>query len=385
MSSASSLSEPFKVVLVGGGVAALEAALALRELAGDSVTTTMLAPDPEFVYRPMRVREPFAYSLAKRYPLGEIAGDLGVELVQDRFKWLDPGARVVHTGHQHEISYDALLLALGARLHPRFTYALTLDDRILDEQLHGLIQDIEGGYVHRLAFVIPSPMPWPLPAYELALMSAQRAYDMGIDLSITIATPEDAPLALFGTAVSEAVQELLERHGILTITSAHAEVPEPGHVSIRPGERQLHVDRVVALPQLVGPSVPGVPTGTAGGFIPVDVHCQVRGLDRVYAAGDATDFAVKLGGIAAQQADTAAEAIAALAGAPVQPKPFHPMIHAVLIGGDKPLYLSAHITGGHGSSSEISETPTWSPPTKIAAKYLAPYLEARDRVAGSAG
>ncbi len=373
------------MVLAGGGVAALEAAVALRDLAGDRVATTMLAPDQEFAYRPMRVREPFAYGLAKRYPLGEIAGDLGVELVQDRFKWLDPGARVVHTEDQQQLSYDALLLALGARLHPRFTHALTLDDRILDEQLHGLIQDIEGGYVHRLAFVIPSPMPWPLPAYELALMSASRAYDMGIDLSITIATPEDAPLVLFGSEVSEAVQELLERHGILTLTSAHAEVPEPGRISIHPGERELHADRIVALPQLVGPAVPGVPTGAPGGFIPVDVHCQVRGLEGVYAAGDATDFAVKLGGIAAQQADAAAEAIAALAGAPVEPAPFHPVIHAILIGGEKPLYLSAHITGGHGSSSEISETPTWSPPTKIAAKYLAPYLEARDRVAGSAG
>jgi hypothetical protein len=41
------------------------------------------------------------------------------------------------------------------------------------------------------------------------------------------------------------------------------------------------------------------------------------------------------------------------------------------------------VTGGHGSSSQISEEPTWSPPMKIAAKYLAPYLELRDRVARS--
>ncbi len=101
----------------------------------------------------------------------------------------------------------------------------------------------------------------------------------------------------------------------------------------------------------------------------------------MYAAGDATDFAVKHGGIAAQQADTAAEAIAALAGAPIEPTKFHPVIHAILLGGERPLYLSAHITGGHGSSSEISDTPTWSPPTKIAAKYLAPYLESHDRAA----
>jgi NADH dehydrogenase FAD-containing subunit len=103
----------------------------------------------------------------------------------------------------------------------------------------------------------------------------------------------------------------------------------------------------------------------------------VRGLHNVFAAGDATDFAIKHGGIAAQQADTAATAIAALAGAPVDPKPFHPEIHGILLGADKPLYLSAHVTGSLGSSSQISEEPSWSPPTKVVAKYLAPYLESR--------
>jgi sulfide:quinone oxidoreductase len=152
---------------------------------------------------------------------------------------------------------------------------------------------------------------------------------------------------------------------------------------MHPGGRTLHVDRVVALPHLSGPSTPGVPGGAHGGFIPIDTHCRVRGLGNVIAAGDATDFAIKHGGIAAQQADTAAAAIAALAGAPVELRPFHPEIHAILLGADKPLYLSAHVTGGHGSSSEISEQPSWSPPTKIAAKYLAPYLESRDRASAS--
>ncbi len=362
-------------------MAALEAMLALRDLAGERVSTTLLAPEPEFVYRPMRVREPFNYSVARRYSLEEIVRDVGCELKQDGFKWLDPAGRVVHTVGGEQLSYDMLLLALGAVARPRFKHAVTLDDRRLDEQLHGLIQDIEGGYVHKLAFVVPTPMPWPLPIYELALMTASRAWDMNEDLSITLVTPEDAPLAIFGQVVSDRVERLLEEHGILTITSSHCETPEPGQVAIHPGPRRLSVERILALPELSGPSTPGVPKQATNGFIPIDVHCRVPGLERVYAAGDATDFAVKHGGIAAQQADTAAEAIAALAGAPIEPAKFHPVIHAILLGGDKPLYLSAHLTGGHGSSSQISDTPTWSPPTKIAAKYLAPYLDSRDHVA----
>lgn len=373
--------QPFRVVIAGGGVAALEAALALRDLAGERINTTLLAPALEFVYRPMRVSEPFAKRGARHYPLEETARDIGAELMQDAFKWLDPVRRVVHTEAGEQLPYDALLLALGAIQRRRFKHALTLDDRRLDEQLHGLIQDVEQGYVHKLAFVVPSPAPWPLPIYELALMTAQRAWEMNEDVSVSLVTPEDAPLAIFGTTVSEAVERLLVKHGIVTIPSAHCETPEQGLVSIHPGTRQLHVDRVISLPELFGPSTPGVPKGSENGFIPIDVHCQVPGLERVYAAGDATDFPVKHGGIAAQQADTAAEAIAALAGAPVEPTKFHPVIHAILLGGEKPLYLSAHITGGHGSSSEVSDTPTWSPPTKIAAKYLAPYLESRDRAA----
>lgn len=369
----------FRTLIAGGGVAALEAALALRDLAGDRVSITLLAPAPEFVYRPMRVREPFGYSVAKTYQIAEIARDIGADLVEDAFKFLDAERSTVHTEQGATLEYDALLLALGARLRPAFSHGLTIDDQQIDEQLHGLIQDVEGGYVRSLAFVAPAPMPWPLPIYELALMTARRAYDMEIELSITIVTPEEAPLGVFGTTVSETVSRLLESRGIKTILSAHSEVPEPGHVAIHPGDRDLRVNRIVALPQLFGPSTPGVPGGRAGGFIPIDARCAIPHLERVWAAGDATDFPIKHGGIAAQQADTAAESIAALAGVAVEQKPFRPEIHSVLLGADKPLYLSAHVTGGHGSSSEISETPTWSPPSKIAAKYLAPYLESRDQ------
>jgi sulfide:quinone oxidoreductase len=380
-SSTSSPNRSFDVVIAGGGVAALEAALALKDLAGERVRTTLLAPAPRFVYRPARVKEPFGYAAAHTYSLADITRDIGVKLVQDGLASVDGARSVVRTAQGTEIAYDALVLATGARLRPAFGHGLTIDDSRIDEQLHGLIQDVEGGYVHSIAFVSPSAMPWPLPMYELSLMTARRAYDMQTEVAVTIATPEDSPLAVFGDAVSEAVARLLADNGITTITSARSSVPEPGLVVINPGERRLKVDRVIALPELYGPSTPGVPGGAEGGFIAIDNHCRVRGLENVFAAGDATDFPLKFGGVAAQQADAAAEAIAALAGAPVEPQPFHPELRAILLGADKPLYLSAHVTGGHGSSSRISEEPSWSPAVKIAAKYLAPYLESRDRQA----
>ncbi len=369
-------SSKLRVAIAGGGVAALETLLALRELAPGRIAATVIAPNAEFVDRPMTVREPFAYARAERYELEPIVRELGAELLVDELAWVDPAARVVHTQGDKEVAYDALVLALGAKICPRYAHAITIDDRKLDETLTGLIQDIEGGYVKSVAFVAPGRMAWPLPLYELALMTAGRAFDMDVELATTIVTPEDTPLAIFGSVASGAIEELLRKANVRTINSAYAEVPHPGTVTINPGDRKLTVDRVVALPELYGPSVRGIPLSEHG-FIRVNPFGAVLDVERVYAAGDATDFAVKHGGVASQQADTVAESIAALAGADVTPQPFHPVVHGMLLTDGKPRYLTARITGGQGFSSEITDEPTWSPPSKVASKYLAPYLAER--------
>jgi sulfide:quinone oxidoreductase len=374
----SSRPDPLRVVIVGGGVAALETALALADLGGDRTDVTVIAPNIELVYRPMVVREPFAYSAARRYPLDPIVRHAGATLLHGELGWIDPVGRTIHTKADESIEYDALVLALGASISKRYEHALTIDDRDLDETMHGLIQDVEGGFIHKLAFVAPGRMAWPLPLYELALMTAGRAYDMGIDLETTIVTPEDGPLAIFGASASGSIAELLARASIETIHSAYAEVPNAREVVINPGDRHLAVDRVIALPELFGPGVRGIPLGDHG-FIRVDPYCRVPGVEHVYAAGDVTDFPIKHGGIGSQQADTAAQSIASLAGASVAPQRFNPTIHGMLLTNEKPQYLTAHITGGHGFSSEVTDAPTWSPPSKIAAKYLAPYLQERDR------
>ncbi len=385
MSSDSGLDMPgtsrpgkLRVVIAGGGVAALEAVLALADLAPERTDVTVIAPNTEFVYRPMVVREPFAYAQARRYPLAPIVSHAGATLLTGELGWIDPATRTVHTKADRAIEYDALILALGASINKRYAHALTIDDRDLDETMHGLIQDVEGDYIHKLAFVSPGRMAWPLPLYELAMMTAGRAYDMNIALETTIVTPEDSPLAIFGSAASSAVAELLTSANVETISSAYAEVPSSREVVINPGDRHLEVDRVIALPELHGPGVRGIPLGEHG-FVRVDPFCRVPAVERIYAAGDVTDFPIKQGGVGAQQADTAAASIAALAGASVTPKRFNPVIQGMLLTNGKPRYLTAHITGGHGFSSEITDTPTWSPPNKIAAKYLAPYLEQRDR------
>ena len=363
-------------------MAAIETALALAELAGQLTAVTVVAPNAELVNRPMTVREPFAYPHAERHPLAPIVRAAGAELLVDELERVDPERRAVHTKGGGELAYDALVLALGARIEPRYEHAITIDDRRLEETLQGLLQDVEGGYVGRIGFVVPARMAWPLPLYEIALMTAGRAYDMGVELTCTLITPEDSPLAIFGSGASDAVAERLSRARVQTICSSYAEVPRPGEIIINPGERELQVDRVIALPELSGPALRGVPTSEHG-FFRTSPHSELLELERVYAAGDCVEFPIKHGGLASQMADAAAESIAALAGAPVEPQPFAPEVRGMLLTDGKPLYLHARITGGHGFSSDASEQPLWSPPSKIASKYLAPYLDAQ-RSAGAA-
>jgi sulfide:quinone oxidoreductase len=366
----------FKVVIAGGGVAALETALALRELAGDRVDMTLLSPAAQFVYRPMTVREPFANAPARRYELATLARDIPARLIADSFSWVDPVARTAHAEAGAELAYDALVMAIGARTRPALAHALTIDDRRMDELLHGLIQDVEGGYLRRIAFVVPGAAAWPLPIYELALMTARRAYDMNVSLDITVVTPADGVLAMFGAEVGEAVSELLDEAGIATVACANVRSPLAGQLALG-GGRTLRVDRVIAAPELSGPAVRGLPGGERG-FIPVDGHGAVRGVAHVYAAGDATDHAIKHGGMAAAQADVVAEAIAALAGADVTPTPLRSEIHGVLLTGSDPRYLTASLVGARSIGSHIDEQPSWPAPTKITARRLTPFLATHD-------
>ncbi len=374
----------FEVLIAGAGVAGLEAAFALRQLAGDRVGLTIMAPTDAFVYRPMSVAEPFTSGWAQHYPLSKLAEAAGAELLRDALLEVDHQHQQVRTVSGATLSYDALLVCLGASVHGRYEHATTVDDTRMDELLHGLVQDVEGGYVHSLAVVVPAPMPWPLPAYEIALMASERAWDTQADMSVTVLTPEKAPLAIFGADVSQALVRLLEERKIKVVTSVDCEVPKAKTIRIHPGDRSLDVDRIVALPELRGPAIAGLPHDD-GGFIPVDEYAQIKGIKGVWAAGDATDFPIKHGGVSAQMADTAAQSIAALAGIAVAPRPFDPTLEGVLLTGGTPRYLHRRAAADDGGPSGMVTLERGDGTPKIAAKYLAPRLdELRPVVAGRA-
>jgi sulfide:quinone oxidoreductase len=362
-----------EVVICGGGIAGVEGLLRLRKLAGERVSITLLSGDGELAYRPLAVREPFGRMGVQRYPLDRIAADTGAELVHDRLAWVDRRARALHTAGGASLSFDALLLAVGARERAPYQHAQVFNVANADQTFHGLVQDLELGYVKSIAFVQPEGPSWPLPLYELALMTAEQAHGMSIDPEITVLTPEESPLAAFGGGAGQAVAELLTGAGIGLRTGARIAVPAPRRLQLD-GE-VLEAERIVTLPRITGPAIRGIPAGTDW-FIPIDQHCVVRDTEgRIFAAGDATDFPVKFGGIGAQQADAAAAGIARLAGAGEEPPPLQPVIRGMLLTGREPLYLAAQLVGGRGWHSEVYRSdPPWPADEKVVAEELGPYL-----------
>jgi sulfide:quinone oxidoreductase len=365
---------PTNVLIAGGGPAALEAALRLNHVGAGHVTTTILAPETTFTYRPLSILDPFAAGGAVSYPLQRIAADAGFTHRRGSLASIDAAAHVARTADGQEIPYDVLLVATGAALVRPFEAAtmFTGSDRDV-ESVHGLIQDVEGGFTHRVAFVVPDGASWPLPLYELALMLAERAYDMNAALEVHVVTPEAAPLQAFGHTVSSEVKRLLEEAGVVLHIGTRAERVDRSHLRLSSGE-SLDVLRVVTLPRLVGREIPGLPAG----FLKVDEHGRVTGVPDVYAAGDITAFPVKQGGLACQQADAAADHIAARAGAQLVPQPFRPVIHGVLMTER----ASRYMRGEPGHDSRIAGHPLWWPPTKIAGRELAGYLEGIDEERG---
>lgn len=364
-----------RVVIAGGGVAALEAAIGLREIAGDRVGVAICSPREDFVYRPFAVAEPYGASRPMRYDLAELAARCGASYHRAAIGSVDGEARRAHTHDGEEIAYDHLIVACGSRLLASVPGAVVFWGVADDGRVQDVVRDLREGRLRRVAFTMPTGGTWALPMYELALLAESELSKQGVEgTSLVIVTPEEAPLHLFGRAASERVAALLAERGIEVVTGATPIHFEEGQLATSP-RVAVEADAVLGLPRMEGRRIGGIPFDL-GGFIPVDDHGRVRGMQHVYAAGDATAFPVKQGGVSTQQADVVAEAIAAELGCDVEAEPFDPVLRGVLWTGAKPLYLSGYLSGGHGETSVASAEPPWEGAAegKIVSRYLTPFL-----------
>ena len=262
-----------RVVIAGGGVAALEALLALHTDARDLVDVTLVADTDTFAYRSLQVGEAFGLGHPRRYSLASLAENGGARFVHASVASVRAGARELVLGKGERMPYDALLLALGASSVPAFDHGETFAPGAFEEILDDLRSDFAGD----IAIVVPRGVSWSLAAYELALMTAT----VGDDVSVRVVTHEAGPLDVFGPQASSAVADVLRRAGVEVIAAVNPDVPADGLV--RAGDRWLTASRVVSLPVPVGPRLHGVPS-TADGYLDCDQHGRLA-LDARHLGG----------------------------------------------------------------------------------------------------
>jgi len=369
-----------RVLIAGGGVAALEALLALRDLAGERLELCLLAPVRDFVYRPLSVLAPFASdadTAVPSLPLADVVAELGATLIAGALAAVDVDAGMAATAAGERILWDDLVVAVGARAEPAVEGALTFGEPAHAEAIAAVVRGVRAGELRRVAFAVPAGVAWTLPLYELALRLGTERDPDGRPPELLLVTPEHEPLEAFGPAVSATARELLGEHGVQLRTASLVEGYEAGLLWIEL-EGAAEVDALIALPRLHGPALAGLPSD-ADGFVPVDGFGRVLGEDGVHAAGDATAQPLKQGGLAAQLADVvAADVVHRLLGGP-PPAPLDPVLRTVLLTGGGSRFLRAHVARGgeERTREQVADEPLWWPPAKIHAHHLAPYLAER--------
>ncbi|WP_084285034.1 FAD-dependent oxidoreductase [Solirubrobacter soli] len=362
---------PLRVLVAGGGVAALEAVLALHALAGSRVKIEMLAPAGEYVERPCSVLSPFGGAPAPRVPLDALP-TLGVIRHRGALASVDPDRCEVRTTDGGRLTYDRLIVAPGAHAIDGVPGAVTFRGAISA----GAVESAIRGATSRIVFVAPVEAGWILPLYELALLTAHEFPD-GPDVAIV--TPEPRPLDIFGPVASDALARLLHSAGVEFIGRTRAVEYVGGALATGDGGL-LAADAAISLPRIRGRFIEGLPCDDRG-FIPTDANARVVDVPHVFAAGDATTEPIKQGGLAAQQADAAAETIAAEAGAVLIGRPYRRILRGVVLTGGRPLYLRRDLDEAdevirplRGTPPGVGRSQLWWPQGKVAGRYLTGFV-----------
>ena len=370
------------VLVAGGDIAGLEAALALRTLAPQALVR-LLSRERWFTYLPAAPLAVVRPELEPVVPLADLLEGTGIALQTATLAGVRADRRVAFTEAGVEFGYGHLVVAVGARREPYLgNRALTFRGPCDAPAVRELVDEVSlaasDGVRSRLAFVVPPGPGWPLPAYELALLASALLTEDGVRerVGIAVVTAEAAPLGLFGRVASDAVADDLADAGIELWTGAPVGRFAAGRIELIPGE-VVEADRVVALPVLRGPGLAGLPADGQG-FIRTDALGRVRGAPRVFAVGDGAAFPVKHGGLACAQAEAATRCIARALGATVPSLPPDQTLRAFLKEGEQDRYLRSDPVGGGDDSAGVTRllAPKMAA-VKVAGRYLPPLLERR--------
>src|SRR5690242_3237881 len=242
-----------RVLIAGGGVAAIEALLALRHLTGEQLSVVLVAPERTFVHRPSSVASPFGLGGPQPLDIQAVTEREGARLRRAGLRAVDPARRFVTLTGGEALSYDALLIAVGAVPRPAVAGAIAFSGPAQAGDVAGVLDAVQRGEARRVVFAVPAGATWSLPIYELAIMAAVDLRDRGVSgAELTVVTPETEPLRLFGRAAGDALRGMLADRGVALRTSARPRAFEQGELRLEDGA-PVPADAVIALPRLQGP------------------------------------------------------------------------------------------------------------------------------------
>jgi sulfide:quinone oxidoreductase len=383
-----------RIVVLGGGFAALETAFLLRMRLHDAAEIALVSDHDHFTFRPNTIYIPFGADPDRlRLPLFEplarrdIAGELG------RAVEVDPDAKRVTLANSRRLSYDKLVIATGAGMSPDDVPGLaehaetiwTPDSMsALGACFRHLRDNARAGEPERVLFLIPPNNKCAGPLYEIVFMletwlRRQNARD---NVTLTWSTFEDGYIQAFGPRLDLVVGHEFAERGIDGHTGEAVTEVRAGEVRYADGSARGY-DHLIAFPPYVAAvRWPGLPADERG-FLQTDAATrQLFGHPDVYVPGDAGDFPVKQAFLALLQADTVAEHIAADVLGREFATPFDPVSMCVMEMFDKATFAQVplEVTGDPAhpvrvrpdanGAYKVGVSPLWRLGKKLLGIYL---------------
>ena len=288
----------------------------------------------------------------RHFELSSLATDAGATFSPGELVSVDAARHIAYTSPGGAVPYSMLLIACGAVPQPggpRSAYVPRPgghgEDRAAARRDRG--GECAASRLRGTGRSGLEPAGLRARADDGRLGRRLEAVD-GVTLSLV--TPEDDAAAPIRARGERCGARLLEKRGIAIHTQRVSAEARPGELLLVGGDessRPTASSRSRAC-RVRGSAASRRRSRASSRSI---AHGRVTGMPDVYAAGDITTFTVKQGGIAAQQAEAAAEAIAAAAGVELEPRPFRPVLRGLLLTGDGPRYLHSERVGGAGKAT----------------------------------
>ena len=372
-----------RVLVLGGGFAALESAFLMRMRLRGTVDISVVSDREDFVFRPNSIYVPFGadpddllVGLAKPLRRRDIGFDRG-EVVA-----VDPGERSVALADGRSLEYDRLVIATGADtaveevpgLAEHAATIWTAPEMLEVRRRFERVRDrARSGERSRVLFLVPPNNKCAGPLYEIVLMLETWLRREGVRESVSIgwSTYESTFIQAFGPRLHDLIVEEFGERGIDGHTGERVSSVEPGHVSYEGGAVR-EFDELIAFPPYVSAvRYDTLPSDERGFIETVPETRQVAGHPEIYAPGDAGDFPVKQAFLAFLQADTVAEHIGAHLRSEAFDADFDPVSMCVMEMFDKATFAQVplEVTGdpsapvrvrpGAGDDYKVGTSPVW--------------------------